>query len=202
MMLGSNHMPELMLVRHGETEWSRSGRHTGLTDIPLTPEGEKQAEAVALLLAGREFALALVSPLGRARHTAELAHVTGGDIEPDLVEWDYGSYEGITTDRIRESVPGWSLWRDGVLPGDADHPGESIVDVGRRADRVLARVRPVLAAGHDALLVAHGHLLRVLTARWLGLPPEDGRLFRLETARLSTLGYERGEPVLLSWNIS
>ncbi|WP_331772334.1 histidine phosphatase family protein (plasmid) [Embleya sp. NBC_00888] len=195
-------MRELMLVRHGETEWTRSGRHTGLTDIPLTAEGEAQAKAVGSLLAGREFALALVSPLGRARHTAELAGITGGEIEPDLVEWDYGGYEGITTHEIRESVPGWLVWRDGVIPGDADHPGESIVDVGRRVDRVLARVRPVLAAGHDAVLVAHGHLLRALTARWLGLPPEDGRLFRLETARLCTLGYEREEPVLLGWNIS
>ncbi|WP_406298784.1 histidine phosphatase family protein [Embleya sp. NBC_00888] len=195
-------MPELMLVRHGETEWSRSGRHTGLTDIPLTPEGEAQAKAVADLLAGHTFPLALTSPLVRARHTAELAGITGAEVEPDLVEWDYGGYEGITTNEIRESVPGWFLWRDGVPPGDADHPGESIADVGRRVDRVLARVRPVLEGGEDAVLVAHGHLLRVLTARWLGLPPQDGRLFRLETARLSTLGYEREQPVLLGWNVT
>ncbi|MGW1997174.1 histidine phosphatase family protein [Embleya sp. NPDC001921] len=195
-------MPELMLVRHGETQWSRSGRHTGLTDIPLTPEGEAQAKAVADLLVGRTFALALTSPLVRARHTAELAGITGAEVEPDLVEWDYGGYEGITTNEIRESVPGWFLWRDGVIPGDAEHPGESIADVGRRVDRVLERVRPVLEAGEDAVLVAHGHLLRVLTARWLGLPARDGRLFRLETARLSTLGYEREQPVLLGWNVS
>ncbi|MGC0416558.1 histidine phosphatase family protein [Embleya sp. AB8] len=195
-------MGELMLVRHGETAWSRSGRHTGLTDIPLTPEGETQAKAVAELLDGRTFALALTSPLGRARHTAELAGITGAQLEPDLVEWDYGGYEGITTNEIRERVPGWVLWRDGVVPGDAAHPGESIVDVGRRVDRVLDRVRPVLAAGEDAVLIAHGHLLRVLTARWLGLPPADGRLFRLDTARLSTLGYEREQPVLLGWNVS
>ncbi|WP_406281665.1 histidine phosphatase family protein [Embleya sp. NBC_00896] len=195
-------MGELMLVRHGETEWSRSGRHTGLTDIPLTPEGEAQAKAAGALLAGRGFGLALVSPLTRARHTAELAGITGTRIDPDLVEWDYGGYEGITTDEIRETVPGWYLWRDGVIPGNAEHPGESIADVGRRVDRVLDRVRPVLASGQDAVLVAHGHLLRVLTARWLGLPPEDGRLFRLETARLSTLGYEREEPVMLGWNLS
>jgi broad specificity phosphatase PhoE len=196
-----DHMSELMLVRHGETQWSRSGRHTGLTDIPLTATGEKQAKAVADALAGRTFGLALVSPLGRARHTAELAGIADTEIDPDLVEWDYGGYEGVTTDRIRESAPGWLLWRDGVVPGDADHPGESIVDVGRRVDRVLDRVRPVLATGRDAVLVAHGHLLRVLTARWLGLPPQDGRLFRLETARLSTLGYEREEPVILTWNV-
>ncbi|MYS80417.1 histidine phosphatase family protein [Embleya scabrispora] len=195
-------MRELMLVRHGETEWSRSGRHTGLTDIPLTPEGKAQAKAVADLLAGHEFGLALISPLTRARHTAELAGITGGRLEPDLVEWDYGGYEGITTSEIRESVPGWFLWRDGVIPGDAAHPGESIADVGRRVDRVLDRVRPVLERGEDAVLVAHGHLLRVLTARWLGLPPEDGRLFRLETARLSTLGYEREQPVMLGWNVT
>ncbi|MFF7242775.1 histidine phosphatase family protein [Embleya sp. NPDC008237] len=195
-------MRELMLVRHGETEWSRSGRHTGLTDIPLTPDGEAQAKAVADLLAGRGFGLALISPLTRARHTAELAGITGGRLEPDLVEWDYGGYEGITTDEIRRTVPGWSLWRDGVIPGDAAHPGESVADVGRRVDRVLDRVRPVLERGEDAVLVAHGHLLRVLTARWLGLPPEDGRLFRLETARLSTLGYEREQPVLLGWNVT
>ncbi|MYW06368.1 histidine phosphatase family protein [Streptomyces sp. SID3343] len=193
-------MSELMLVRHGETEWSRTGRHTGLTDIALTAAGETQAKAVADALAGRTFGLALVSPLGRARHTAELAGITGTEIEPDLVEWDYGGYEGITTDEIRESVPGWYLWRDGVIPGDAEHPGESIADVGRRVDRVLERARPVLAGGRDVVLVAHGHLLRVLTARWLGLPPEDGRLFRLETARLSTLGHERETPVLLTWN--
>ncbi|MEU0935630.1 histidine phosphatase family protein [Embleya sp. NPDC005971] len=195
-------MRELMLVRHGETEWSRSGRHTGLTDIPLTPDGEAQAKAVADLLAGREFGLTLISPLSRARHTAELAGITGGRLEPDLVEWDYGGYEGITTNEIRESTPGWSLWRDGVVPGDAAHPGESIADVGRRVDRVLDLVRPVLEGGEDAVLVAHGHLLRVLTARWLGLPPRDGRLFRLETARLSTLGFEREQPVLLGWNVS
>jgi probable phosphoglycerate mutase len=196
-----DHMSELMLVRHGETRWSRSGRHTGLTDIPLTAAGERQAKAVGDALAGRAFGLALVSPLGRARHTAELASITDPVIEPDLVEWDYGGYEGITTDEIRESVPDWYLWRDGVIPGDAEHPGESIADVGRRVDRVLDRVHPVLAAGSNAVLVAHGHLLRVLTARWLGLAPQEGRLFRLETARLSTLGYEREQPVLLTWNV-
>lgn len=194
-------MSELMLVRHGETEWSRAGRHTGLTDIPLTPEGVDQAAAAGALLAGREFALRLVSPLIRARHTAQLAGLTDVDVDPDLVEWDYGGYEGVTTNEIRESVPGWLLWRDGVVPGGPGHPGESIADVGRRVDRVLDRVRPVLAEGRDAVVVAHGHLLRVLTARWLGLPPRDGRLFKLETARLSTLGHEREEPVLLSWNV-
>jgi len=196
-----DHMSELMLVRHGETEWSRSGRHTGLTDIPLTPAGVAQAEAAGALLAGREFALRLVSPLARARDTADLAGIIDARVDPDLVEWDYGGYEGVTTNEIRERVPGWLLWRDGVVPGAPGHPGESIADVGARVDRVLDRVRPVLADGGDAVVVAHGHLLRVLTARWLGLPPQDGRLFRLETARLSTLGHERETPVLLTWNV-
>ena len=120
--------------------------------------------------------------------------------DPDLWEWDYGGYEGLTTPQIREHRPGWYLWRDGVIPGNAEHPGESAQQVGERVDRVLARVHPLLADG-DVALVAHGHVLRVLTARWLRLAPSDGRLFRLDTGTVSTLGHERGEPVILSWNV-
>ncbi|MEU6738614.1 histidine phosphatase family protein [Streptosporangium sandarakinum] len=190
-------MREMFLLRHGETEWSRNGRHTGRTDLPLTEKGEAQARALARLVAERSFDLVLVSPATRARRTAELAGITGYEIDPDLWEWDYGGYEGITTATIREDRPGWYLWRDGVVPGDADHPGESAAEVGARADRVIDRAR---AAGGEVALVAHGHFLRVLCARWLDLPPADGRLFRLDTGTYSRLGYEHAEPVVLSWN--
>lgn len=187
----------MFLLRHGETEWSRNGRHTGRTDLPLTEKGEAQARALARLVAERSFDLVLVSPAGRARRTAELAGLTDYEIDPDLWEWDYGGYEGITTPAIRENRPGWYLWRDGVVPGDADHPGEDAAEVGARADRVIGRAR---AAGGEVALVAHGHFLRVLCARWLDLPPTDGRLFRLDTGTYSRLGYEHAEPVVLSWN--
>ncbi|WP_433254886.1 histidine phosphatase family protein [Streptosporangium sp. CA-135522] len=190
-------MNEMILLRHGETEWSRDGRHTGRTDLPLTDKGDNQARALVPLVKGRTFDLALVSPALRARRTAELAGLTTYDIDPDLWEWDYGGYEGITTPDIRQTRPGWFLWRDGVIPGDAGHPGESVREVGDRADRVIARARE---AGGDVALVAHGHFLRVLCARWLGLPPEDGRLFRLDTGTYSRLGFERDEPVILAWN--
>lgn len=186
-----------MLLRHGETEWSRSGRHTGRTDLPLTDIGEDQARALGPLVKARTFDLVLVSPAARARRTADLAGLTGYELEPDLWEWDYGGYEGITTPAIRERRPGWYLWRDGVPPGDAEHPGESAAEVAARADRVIARVRRVEG---EVALVAHGHFLRVLTARWLGLPPTDGRLFRLDTGTYSRLGFEHAEPVILSWN--
>ncbi|MEU4534561.1 histidine phosphatase family protein [Streptosporangium sp. NPDC023825] len=190
-------MNQMTLLRHGETEWSRDGRHTGLTDLPLTAKGEDQARALAPLIAGRTFDLALVSPARRARDTAELAGIGAPEIEPDLWEWDYGGYEGVTTATIRESRPGWYLWRDGVVPGDSGHPGESAEQVGARADRVIARARAVEG---DVVVVAHGHYLRVLCARWLGLPPRDGRLFRLDTGTYSRLGFEHGEPVVLAWN--
>ncbi|WP_189244684.1 histidine phosphatase family protein [Streptosporangium pseudovulgare] len=190
-------MREMFLLRHGETEWSRNGRHTGRTDLPLTEKGEAQARALARLVAERSFDLVLVSPAARARRTAELAGLTDYEIDPDLWEWDYGGYEGITTPAIREDRPGWYLWRDGVVPGDADHPGEGAAEVGARADRVIGRAR---AAGGEVALVAHGHFLRVLCARWLDLPPTDGRLFRLDTGTYSRLGYEHAEPVVLSWN--
>ncbi|WP_406724236.1 histidine phosphatase family protein [Streptomyces sp. GD-15H] len=191
-------MGDLLLARHGETEWSRAGRHTGGTDLPLTAGGEDQARSLAPLLAGRAFALVLTSPLLRARRTAELAGLAGAVPEPDLREWDYGGYEGVTTADIRRTRPGWDLWTDGV-PSGPEFPGESAAQVGERADRVLSRVAGALDAG-EVMLVAHGHLLRVLTARRLGLPPSGGRLFRLETGTLSRLSLEHGSPVLAEWN--
>ena len=193
-------MGELILLRHGETEWSRDGCHTGLTDVPLTPVGEAAAEALAPVLAGRDIRATCASPLQRAVRTAELAGLADVKQDPDLREWDYGGYEGLTTPQIREQRPGWYLWRDGVTPGDADHPGETAQQVGARADAVLARVTPLLAGG-DVVLVSHGHFLRVLTARWLGLDPAGGRMFRLGTGTLCTLGAEHGEPVIISWNV-
>jgi probable phosphoglycerate mutase len=191
-------MGELILLRHGQTEWSKSGRHTGRTDIPLTTDGEAAAKSLAPALAGCQIRAVFSSPAQRAIRTAELAGLTPTP-DPDLQEWDYGGYEGMTTAQIREQRPGWYLWRDGVIPGDADHPGETVEQVGARADAALARVGPLLAGG-DVVLVAHGHFLRILTARWLGLEPAAGRLFRLDTGTLSTLGTEHGHPVMLTWN--
>jgi probable phosphoglycerate mutase len=195
-------MSELILLRHGETEWSRSGRHTGLTDLPLTDRGEQQAVAAGERLSGRKFEVVYSSPLIRARRTAELAGLPDYRVDPDLFEWDYGGYEGITTDDIHRTRPGWYLWDDGIIPGPDDHPGETVEQVGDRVDRVLARVQPVLAGGEgaDAALVASGHVLRVLCARWLGLPARDGRFFRLDTATVSRLGFEHGRPVIDGWN--
>ncbi|MEU4825973.1 histidine phosphatase family protein [Actinomadura citrea] len=193
-------MGELILVRHGETEWSRARRHTGRTDLPLTPRGEEQARALRGALDGRTFARTLVSPAERARRTAELAGLRTDEIDPDLWEWDYGGYEGVSTRAIREERPGWFLWDDGVVPGDAAHPGETVEQVGERADAVLARARPLLAGG-DVALVAHGHVLRVLTARWLGLEPARGRLFALDTGTVSALGSEHDRPVVSAWNV-
>ena len=186
-------MRELWLVRHGETEWSRSGAHTGLTDIPLTAAGRDEAVAVGRYLAVRQFALVLVSPLGRARETCRLAGYQDPLVDPDLREWDYGDYEGLTTPRIEAERPGWSLWTGGVPNG------ETAGQVAARAGRVIARALPV--AG-DVALFAHGHILRVLAACWLGLPPEDGSLFALGTAAVSTLGYERETRVITRWNLS
>lgn len=208
-------MGELILVRHGPTEWSVAGRHTGRTDIPLTPEGESSAAALGPLLArrlaGTRLAAVFTSPAQRAARTAELAGLgapgkpgsAGGPAprqDPDLWEWDYGGYEGITTAEIQQGRPDWSLWRDGVIPGDAAHPGESVESVGERVDRVLKRAEPLLADG-DVALVAHGHVLRILTARYLALPPADGRLFRLDTGTVSALGAEHAERVIVSWNV-
>lgn len=180
------------LIRHGETEWSRDGRHTGRTDVQLTAAGEAAAQALRPALAGREFRLVLTSPLQRARRTCELSGL-GGDatLDPDLMEWDYGAYEGRTTAAIRTERPGWTVWRDGV-PG-----GETATQVAARCDRVVERLR---ASEGDAAVFAHGHLLRALAARWLGQPVADGRLYALSTAALCILGYERETPVLLRWN--
>jgi probable phosphoglycerate mutase len=193
-------MGDLILLRHGQTEWSLAGKHTGRTDIPLTPHGEACATELAPLLSKRDIATVITSPARRAVRTAELAGLTIDETDADLWEWDYGGYEGLTTAEIRQEHPGWYLWRDGVIPGDADHPGEPVEQVGARVDRVLARVRPLLSA--DVVLVAHGHVLRVLTARWLELPPVDGKLFRLDTGTLSSLGTEHDEPVIDSWNVA
>jgi broad specificity phosphatase PhoE len=193
-------MGDLILLRHGETEWSASGAHTGRTDIPLTARGEAAAAALAPALARRRFHAVFTSPAIRAVRTAELAGLHNAKPDPDLWEWDYGGYEGLTTPQIQAERPGWYLWRDGVIPGDAAHPGETVAQVGLRTDAVLARVEPLLAQG-DVALVAHGHVLRVLTARWLHLDPDDGRLFRLDTGTFSTLCTEHGYPVIRTWNV-
>jgi broad specificity phosphatase PhoE len=193
-------MGELILLRHGETEWSRAGRHTGRTDVPLTEAGEAAAAALAPALARRPVRAVFTSPAQRAVRTASLAGLSGAKQDPDLWEWDYGGYEGRTTAGIQRERPGWYLWRDGVVPGDAAHPGETVTQVGARADAVLGRVMPLLADG-DVVLVSHGHLLRVLTARYLGLEPQAGRLFRLDTGTLGTLCTEHGEPVINTWNL-
>jgi probable phosphoglycerate mutase len=193
-------MGELILLRHGETEWSRARRHTGRTDLPLTPAGEAAAAALAPVLAARDICAAFTSPALRATRTAELAGLASVKQDPDLWEWDYGGYEGRTTPDIQTQRPGWYLWRDGIIPGDADHPGETVHQVGARAGAVLARVTPLLADG-DVVLVSHAHLLRVLTARYLRRGPAEGRLFRLDTGTLCTLGMEHGEPVITSWNV-
>jgi broad specificity phosphatase PhoE len=183
---------EIVLVRHGETEWSRDLRHTGLTDIPLTETGREQAEVLRAPLSEWTFARVYTSPLSRAEETCRLAGLSDRAVVTDaLLEWDYGEYEGITTKEIRATRPGWFLWRDGC-PG-----GETAEDVGARVDSLIADLK---AADGDIALFAHGHLLRVLTARWLGLPPQDGRLFALGTATLSVLGYERETEVIRRWN--
>ncbi|MFJ5533507.1 histidine phosphatase family protein [Streptomyces sp. NPDC093261] len=194
-------MGDLLLVRHGETEWSISGQHTSWTDLPLTRRGEEQAKSLAPLLAGRTFALTLTSPLGRAVRTAELAGLFGAEPDAGLHEWDYGGYEGITTAEIHRTRPEWCLWTDGVPAGPDGHPGESPDEVAARADRVLARIEPALAQG-DVILVAHGHFLRVLAARRLGLTAAQGRLLRLETGTVSRLSTEHGWPVIAEWNAS
>jgi broad specificity phosphatase PhoE len=185
-------MSEVVLVRHGETEWSRDGRHTGRTDIPLTDAGRRQAELLGERLRTRSFGLVLTSPMERARETCRLAGLgEGARTTDDLQEWDYGEYEGITTPEIRATRPDWLLWRDGC-PG-----GEDAIAVGARADRVIAESD---RADDDVALFAHGHVLRVVAARWLGLPPESGGLFALSTATLSVLGYERELRVIRLWN--
>ena len=184
--------PRAWLIRHGETEWARDGRHTGRTDVPLTELGRSQAVAAGRKITGQGFAEVFSSPLSRALDTARIAGF-GDRVElvDDLREWDYGDDEGRTTLEIRADRPGWSIWAEGP------RNGETVDEVGLRADRVIARVRD---ATGDVLCFAHGHILRILAARWLELPPVDGRLFALSTATVSVLGWEREAPVILRWN--
>lgn len=189
----SEQRQELWLIRHGETEWSAAKRHTGRTDITLTPAGERQAAALGQSLAGRQFGLVLSSPLRRASETCRLAgYGHAAEVTDDLCEWDYGVYEGRTTEEIRLDEPGWSIWTTSVPNG------ESIEQVGSRAQRLIQRV---LAVDGDVALFAHAHMLRILTACWLGLPPDAGRLFELGTASVSVLGYERETRVMTRWNL-
>ena len=180
------------LIRHGETEWSLSGQHTGVTDIPLTENGRAVARLLKPVLAAPSFALVLTSPLGRARETCELAGLGARAVlEPGLQEWNYGEYEGLTSRQIDAKAPGWMLFRDGC-PG-----GETPAQIGARVDRVLARVR---SAPGDVALFAHGHVLRVLVARWIGLAPAAGQHFLLDTATLNVLGYYLDSPAVKMWN--
>jgi broad specificity phosphatase PhoE len=182
---------EVWLVRHGETEWSKAGRHTSTTDLPLTEEGERVARSLRDRLADVSFELVLTSPMQRARVTADLAGFGAAEVDDDLVEWAYGEYEGRTSAEIRQEVPGWTIWTH-ETPG-----GQTPAELTERLDRVAHRLR---AVSGRALVFGHGHALRALTARWLGLPVTDGCLFRLDTATVSRLGYEREHSVVLAWN--
>jgi broad specificity phosphatase PhoE len=185
--------PEVWLMRHGETEWSASGRHTGSTDVPLTEAGRAAARRIRTLIKGRAFAAFFASPLQRALETCVLAGLGDEAIVVDnLREWDYGDYEGLTTADIRSERPDWTLWRAGC-PG-----GEVAADVGARADRVIAQLREYDEA---VAVFGHGHCLRVIAARWVDLPPEDGALLALDTATVSRLGWEREQPVVRTWNV-
>lgn len=183
---------QVWLIRHGETAWSRSGQHSGRTDLPLTPQGEHEALAVGRLLAGRPFDHVFCSPLQRARRTCELAgYLPSAIIDPDLQEWDYGDCTSFTQEQIRERHPGWTIWK-GPVPN-----GESIAEIAARAHRVVTRLRQC----HGVVAVfAHGHFLRVLTTEWLGLPPDAGRCFALETSAICILGEDSGEPAIRVWN--
>ena len=195
-------MGELILVRHGETAWSRSGRHAGRTDVPLTDAGAAAGRALAPALAHRRPVAAFSSPLSRARRTAELAGLTDVTLDPGLLEWDYGGYEGMTRAQIVGRRPSWDLWRDGVVPGDVRHPGEQLQQVGARTDGVLGRIRPLLDDG-DVAVVSHGHLLRILAARWLGLDPSAGRLFgHPSPGTFGVLGTEHEQAVICAWNLA
>jgi probable phosphoglycerate mutase len=182
---------ELWVVRHGETEWSATGRHTSTTDVELTAAGEEAARALGARLAGTSFDLVLTSPRARARRTATLAGFADAEVDDDLAEWAYGDYEGVTTSTIRQTVPGWTVWTH-PSPG-----GETAEEVGRRLDRVVAKVR---RHGGRVLVFGHGHASRVLAARWLDQPVAEGRFFRLDTATVSVLGYEHESPVVARWN--
>ncbi len=189
---GDDRRPEAWLVRHGETEWSRSGRHTGRSDVELTDLGRAQARQLGARLADQPFVRILSSPMRRALDTARLAGFEARlEVDVDLCEWNYGSYEGITTPQIRETVPGWTVWTH-AIPG-----GETRAEIANRVDRVVGRIR---GSDGDVAIFAHGHVLRVLAARWLGLEAADGRLLALHTATISVLGWERETPVLERWN--
>ncbi|GLZ76538.1 phosphoglycerate mutase [Actinorhabdospora filicis] len=188
-------MAEIFLVRHGQTEWSRDGRHTSTTDIDLTELGVQQAERLRPLLDGREYRAVLSSPRTRALKTAKLAGLPDATVDADLAEWDYGDYEGLTTPEIRAERPGWSVWRDGAPNGES--PGE----IGTRMNRVLERADDLLTGG-DVVLVGHAHALRVAAAHWIGLGTRGGGLLWLDTATVSALGYEREQRVIRRWNIA
>jgi probable phosphoglycerate mutase len=186
-------MGEILLLRHGQTAWSASGRHTSYTDLDLTIDGERQARELGKAVTARRFVAVFTSPAQRARRTAALAGLAVTRVDEDLAEWNYGGYEGETTGQIHRRRPGWSLWVDGC-PG-----GESPEQVGQRQDRMLARVAPFLAAG-DVAVVGHGHALRVAAARWIGLPAQLGGRLRLDTGSVCLLGHEHGRPVIVRWN--
>ena len=190
-------MGEIVLVRHGETTWSASGRHTSVTDLELTENGVSQAKALAPLLAGREFAAVWSSPRRRALVTTELAGLTVTAVLPDLAEWVYGDYEGRTSEEIQADDPNWSLWTDGGKgPG-----GETPEEVAARLDRALVEAEPLLDRG-DVAFVAHGHSLRVAAARWLGRPARDGRDYKIDTASIAALGFEHGDHAITLWNLT
>lgn len=190
----SDALPQIYLARHGETAWTITGQHTGLTDLPLTERGERNAVSLGDRLSGLTFAAVHASPLRRARQTCDLAGFGGvAQIDPDLVEWNYGEYEGLRTIDIRKERPDWRSFRDG-FPG-----GESVEEIGARADRVVGRLREIEG---NVLLFSHGHFLRFLAARWLGLPPDNAKYLVLTTASLSIVGYEHNlqEPAIRLWN--
>jgi probable phosphoglycerate mutase len=189
---------ELWLVRHGETEWTISGQHTGTSDIPLTARGRERAQGIRDYLRHREFKKVFVSPLGRARETCAIAgYGDQAEIDPNLTEWNYGDFEGKTTPEIREQYPDWLIW-NGPVPN-----GESVQQVGARTDKVIARALAEIGEdGGRVALFAHGHVLRILTARWLGLAPDGGRFFALGTGSVSVLGFERDQRVIEAWNRS
>lgn len=194
-------MAELLLIRHGETAWSRTGQYGGRTDLPLTDAGAAASRALAPVLGRRPVLAAFSSPLSRAVRAGQLAGVLNVKLDPDLIEWDYGGYEGLTEEQIRATRPGWDLWRDGVVPGGEGHPGETLKQVAARADAVLDRVRPLLSDG-DVVIIGHGHLQRVLAARWLDLDPSGARMLsHPRTGTLSSLGYEHEQPVISAWNV-
>lgn len=193
--------PDLVLVRHGRTEWAHTGRHTGRTDVPLDDVGERQGAGIAALLEGRRFAAVVSSPLRRARRTAELAGLEVTAVDDDLQEWDYGGYEGLTTPEIREITgTSWTVFADGVVPGEG-RPGETLDQVAERCRRVLGRVEPLLAQG-DVALVAHAHLLRVLAAVYLGLPPSTGAHLELDAGSVCELNVRHDVPTIQRWNLT